>query len=156
MKRITHVQPNLRSKCSKFYLICPGRGQWGFPFNIFVLFQDDAMDEATVLSRAITILRKDILDHEHSRFDGSFTLEGQEKAIPESLKHFVQGVMYGETSREDNSLKFNQKCATICQTLMAHVKCDTRGKPSVVHNQRLNRKREQPLQVFLGMKVHLA
>ena len=108
----------------------------------------DYDDEAFILSKAASILRRDIFSKENKEFDGNFTKNCLHDSLPQSLKSFVGMTLQGTDIKHKY---LEQSVLTVSQLLMFNsIKRQRKSTTSQYHSQL----RETPLAIYLGMALH--
>ena len=112
--------------------------------------ENDADDEAYVLSRAAQIVRKEILN-KTTQFDDVFPANCQVDAIPPSLQTLVAMLCHGASITEQSLATQNQALLSICQLIIFN-SLSRSGKQT--STTRHNKAHEPPLSVYLGILMH--
>ena len=109
-------------------------------------------DNQIILSKAASIVRKDILSTKCSPFSGTFTEKCQENSVPNSLITLVSMILYG-ANITDEANYLSQAGLSLSQLLVYN--CVQRQRSvSMVSETRHSEERETPLPLFLGAVVH--
>ena len=109
---------------------------------------DEIEDQLFQMMRVVQSVRTDIFNHPSFQFDGAFSLDCQSD-LPNSLKTLVSLLLSG-TDITDQDRVESQSCLTIAQLITFNVK--TRNSKNSI--QRISRKRETPLPLYIGLHVH--
>ena len=113
----------------------------------------DACDEDAIhLSKAASIVRKDMLAMKYNFDDGSFDRNCQAESVPASLVSLVNMILYGpniETQARNSSKA--QAGLTISQLLQYNSYLRRRGD---VVRVRRNKNRETPVSLYIGLSIH--
>lgn len=112
------------------------------------LMKRDYSEEANILAKAASIIRKDIFDHKIDSFSGSFPDHCQEESIPSTLKSLISMILVGKNLKHQE--KKSQPCLTISQLLVFNSK----KKQSNSENTRHTLQHEPPLPMFIGLQIH--
>jgi len=118
----------------------------------------DADNDAVYLSRAATVVRKEMFQTKNS-FNGSFDTECQDNSVPSSLLALVSMVINGTNIKTlTNDAPALQSAYSISQLLMYNSSIRRRNKDkttsSTSSNVKHNQERETPLAIYLGLMVH--
>ena len=81
----------------------------------------DFSEDAAVLAKAATIIRKDIFSHQGFNFTGSFPPHCQEDSLPTSLRSLISMILKGP-SLKDADQHDSQACLTAAQTILYNTK----------------------------------
>ncbi|KAK3104423.1 hypothetical protein FSP39_001776 [Pinctada imbricata] len=111
----------------------------------------DFDDEGMILSKAASIVRRDMLASK-SNFNGTFDTECQKDAVPESLTSLVRMILGGSNIKTQSlNIVEAQSTLTISQLLQYNsiVKC-RKEHTSTYHSSN----REPPLPVYIGILLH--
>ena len=107
-------------------------------------------EDVAILAKAATIVRKDIFDHDHFTFTGSFPPKCQEDSLPSSLKSLVSLIFNGPDLK-DQDRHDSQAYLTISQLILYSVK----KRPSKLDvKPRHTLQREPPMPVYIGLNIH--
>ena len=110
----------------------------------------DFSEDVAILAKAATIVRKDIFNHDHFTFTGSFPPKCQEDSLPSSLKSLVSLIFNGPDLK-DQDRHDSQACLTISQLILYSVK----KRPSKLDvKPRHTLQREPPIPVYIGLNIH--
>ena len=89
-------------------------------------------EDALILARAASIIRKDILNHEGILFNGSFAEKCQDRSLPSSLKTLISLILNGSNLKNQEKQE-SQACLTIGQATVFNAKkrspADPEAKP---------------------------
>ena len=132
--------------------------------DVYLVFTDDvglalkkALDsdydeEAIVLAKAAEIVRRDILKHDKSDFEGKFTTNCQQQSVLQSLMSLVGMIMTGPNIEQQSSNATDtQAMLTVSQLVRYNLIIRRRvGSSSQYHSV----EREPPLPIYLGLLVH--
>lgn len=111
------------------------------------------MDDASILAKAASIIRKDMFKNENeATFSGTFSEKCQEDSVPASLKSLVAMLING-TNLTDQDKCESQPCLTISQTILFNSKKKTSSHRSSVTTRHV---REPPLPLYIGLNIHTA
>ena len=72
----------------------------------------DFSEDAVILARAASIIRKDIFNHEGILFNGSFPKKSQDTSLPSSLKTLISLILNGSNLKNQEKQE-SQACLTI-------------------------------------------
>uniref|UniRef100_UPI00358EABF1 uncharacterized protein n=1 Tax=Myxine glutinosa TaxID=7769 RepID=UPI00358EABF1 len=84
----------------------------------------DFSEDAVILAKAATIVRKDIFSHQGFKFTGCFSAECQEDSLPSSLKSLVSMIL-NSSNLKDQDKRDSQACLTIGQSIVYNTKKKT-------------------------------
>lgn len=111
---------------------------------------DNCDDEAICLAKAAQIIRRDMLGMQ-ATFDGSFSKDCQEQAVPKSLVALVGMIMDGPNIINKETEKVRQATLTMAQLLQHNSYVKRHPGSTGTHH---NKNRETPLPIYLGMMIH--
>ena len=110
----------------------------------------DFSEDALILAKAATLVRKDILSHQGFKFTGCFPAQCQEDSISSSLKSLVSMIL-NVSNLKDQDKRDSQACLTIGQSIIYN----TKGKTSrTAVKTRHTLEREPPLPIYIGINMH--
>lgn len=109
--------------------------------------------EALHIAKAAEIVRRDMFEVD-CIFEGSFTQNCQENAIPKSLKALVDMLLCGPSIIVKSSSNTDQASLTKCQLLMYNSIKNARNVTKKRTHVRHQKKREMPLPLYLGLKMY--
>lgn len=110
----------------------------------------DFSEDALILAKAATLVRKDIFSHQGFKFTGCFPAQCQEDSIPSSLKSLVSMILNG-SNLKDQGKRDSQASLTVGQSIIYN----TKGKTSrTAVKTRHTLEREPPLPIYIGINVH--
>ena len=112
--------------------------------------ENDADDEAYVLSRAAQIVCKKILN-KTTQFDDVFPANCQVDVISPSLQTLVAMLCHGASITEQSLATQNQALLSICQFIIFNSLSHSCKRTSTTQH---NKAREPPLPVYLGILMH--
>ncbi len=115
------------------------------------LKQRDFSEDAEILARAATIVRKDIFSHNCFNFSGCFPLDCQSKCLPSSLKSLVSMLLNGLDIKDQDKSE-SQACLTVCQTIVFNTK--KRSYKTKTDQTRHSASREPPIPLYIGLNIH--
>ena len=109
-------------------------------------------DEAAILAKAATIVRRDMLNENKTEFDGKFDEKCQQEYVPQSLKILVAmtlgGVIINSQSANES---IAQAVLSLSQLIMFNSTIRRRkGSTSSYHSKQ----REPPLPIYIGCLIH--
>lgn len=110
----------------------------------------DFNEDAVILAKAATIVRKDIFCHQGFQFTGSFPAECQKNALPSSLKSLVSMILNGPNLKNQDKHD-SQASLTIGQCIVYNTKKRT-SHTAVKSRHTLDR--QPPLPIYIGINVH--
>lgn len=116
------------------------------------VLERDYSEDASILAKASSIIRKDIFGHDKFKFTGQFSEDCQESSVPASLKSLVSMLLYG-VNIENADAQESQPCLTVCQTILFNTKAES-SKKSKTGQTRHSNAREPPLPLYIGITVH--
>ena len=115
------------------------------------LKQRDFSEDAEILARAATIVRKDIFAHKGFNFAGCFPMGCQLKYLPSSLRSLVSIILNG-LNIKDQEQSESQACLTVCETIIFNTK--KRSCQTKTGQTRHSASREPPLPLYVGLSIH--
>ena len=115
------------------------------------LKQCDFSEDAEILAKAATIVRRDIFSHKGFSFLGSFSVDCQSKYLPASLRSLICIILNG-LNIKDQEQSENQACLTVCKTIIFNAKKRS-YKTKTGQTQHLA-SREPPLPLYVGLRIH--
>ena len=115
------------------------------------LKQRNFSEDAEILARAATIVRKDIFAHKGFSFSGCFPMDCQLKYLPSSLRSLVSIILNG-LNIKDQEQSESQACLTVCQTIIFNTK--KRSCKTKTGQTRHSASREPPLPLNVGLSIH--
>ena len=77
-------------------------------------------DEASTLSKATNIIRRDILQNDRNLFKGNFSKQCQQDFIPTSLNTLISIITNGASITDQSNMKIEQPILSISQLIMAN------------------------------------
>jgi hypothetical protein len=104
-------------------------------------------EEAIILSKAASILRKDILSHPIGCYTGTFEKQCQERSIPSSLDFFVSMVISGKNLK--NQTHLSQPIKTIFQLFLLNARKKVKDSDHFRHTLQ----REPPIAMYIALKT---
>ena len=110
----------------------------------------DFSEDALILARAASIIRKDIFNHEGILFNGSFPEKFQDTSLPSSLKTLTSLILNGSNSKNQEKQE-SQACLTIGQAIIFNAKKRSTADPEAKPRHLLER--EPPLPVYIGLNL---
>uniref|UniRef100_UPI00358E0071 uncharacterized protein isoform X1 n=1 Tax=Myxine glutinosa TaxID=7769 RepID=UPI00358E0071 len=111
----------------------------------------DFSEDAEILAKAATIIRKDIFNHQCFKFTGCFPTQCQENSMPPSLKSLVSFILNGLNLKDQDRCE-SQACLTLGQTILYNTKKKTPSESAVETRHTLER--EPPLPIYIGLNIH--
>ena len=112
----------------------------------------DYDDEAAILAKAATIVRRDMLNENKPEFDGKFDEKCQQEYVPQSLKTLVAMTLGGVNI---NSQSANQSIAqavlSLSQLIMFNSTIRRRKSSTSSYH---SKQREPPLPIYIGCLIH--
>ena len=111
----------------------------------------DFSEDALILARAASIIRKDIFNHEGILFNGSFPKKCQDTSLPSSLKTLISLILNGSNLKNQEKQE-SQACLTIGQAIVFNAKKRSTADPEAKPRHSLER--EPPLPVYIGLNIH--
>ena len=114
------------------------------------VFESSSDDDALVLARAATILRKEIFAEKYQTFNGTFSQSCHNDFLPHSLKSFTDMLLQGPNINENNKY-LEQYKLTISQLIVQNAVKRTRKKSSSSY---FDKSKESPLSTYVGMMIH--
>ena len=111
----------------------------------------DFKEDALILAKAASIVRKDIFSHDGFQFSGSFQQNCQEDSLPSSLKSLVSLILNGSNLKDQDKCE-SQACLTASQVILYNVKKQPSANPDAKPRHVLQR--EPPLPVYIGLNIH--
>ena len=111
----------------------------------------DFSEDALILARAASIIRKDIFNHEGILFNGSFPEKCQDTSLPSSLKTLISLILNGSNLKNQEKQE-SQACLTIGQAIVFNAKKRSTADPEAKPRHSLAR--EPPLPVYIGLNIH--
>ena len=109
-------------------------------------------EDASILAKASSIVRRDIFQAPGFKFDGSFPSGCQQDFLPTSLKMLVSMLLNGADLQQQHSQE-SQACLTISQIIFFNYKQRTE-RTKTVGKSRHSLQYETPFPLYLGLKVH--
>jgi hypothetical protein len=109
-------------------------------------------DDAVILSKAATIVRKDLLEHNYQEFGGKFDENCQESSIPQSLKSLIAMIL-GGPNIETQSAKFVETQAILSIAQLMRFNIAVRRRKNSLNPYHL-KQHETPLPMYIGMLIH--
>ena len=116
------------------------------------VLESDFDEEAIVLAKAAEIVRRDILNHEKTKFNGSFSQECQQESVPQSLMALIGMVMAGPNIVQQSSNATDTQAMLSVSQLVRHNIIIRRRVGSTSHYHSIDR--EPPLPIYLGLLIH--
>ena len=110
----------------------------------------DFTEDAQILAKAASIIRKDIFNHDAFKFEGSFPENCQETSLPSSLKTLISLIFNGVSLKKQDKHE-SQACLTVGQVIVYNIK--KKSKESNTQT-RHSLEREPPLLVYIGLNIH--
>ncbi|KAL9982988.1 hypothetical protein ACROYT_G005106 [Oculina patagonica] len=110
----------------------------------------DFTEDALILAKTASIIRKEIFNHDAFKFDGSFPENCQEASLPSSLKTLISLIFNGVSLKKQEKHE-SQACLTVDQAIVYNTK--KKSKESSTQT-RHSLEREPPLPVYIGLKIH--
>ena len=109
---------------------CPGLTEYRDGGSVLLAFDQDIAnilnihknknddDEAIILAQVAKIVRRDMLKMERTSFNGNFTIDCQEKALPRSLISLIEMILGGPNIiNQSSNIIENQAALTIGQLI---------------------------------------
>tara|TARA_B110000881_G_C18590493_1_gene527633 strand:- start:311 stop:2080 length:1770 start_codon:yes stop_codon:yes gene_type:complete len=115
-------------------------------------FQSDLDEEAIILARAADIVRRDILNHQKTIFNGAFSQECQQESVPQSLTTLIGMVMTGPNIVQQSSNATDTQAMLSVSQLVRHNVIIRRRVGSTSHYHSVDR--EPPLPIYVGLLIH--
>ena len=112
--------------------------------------QLDGESETVLMSRVADLIRWDIFSHEYPLFDGSFTVDCQQRSVPQSLLTLMSMILYGSNIKNKNNYQ-SQATMSVSQLLVYNSVRSLKSNPT---DNRHSKTREPPLPLFVGAYVH--
>ena len=111
----------------------------------------DFSEDALILARAASIIRKDIFNHEGILFNRYFPEKRQDTSLPSSLKTLISLILNGSNLKNQEKQE-SQACLTIGQAIVFNAKKRSTADPEAKPRHSLER--EPPLPVYIGLNIH--
>ena len=112
----------------------------------------DISEDALILARVASIIRKDIFNHEGILFNGSqFPEKCRDKSLPSSLKTLISFILNGSNLKNQEK-KESQACLTIGQAIVLNAKKQSIADPEAKPRHSLER--EAKLPVYIVLNIH--
>ncbi|KAG5875930.1 hypothetical protein JTB14_017498 [Gonioctena quinquepunctata] len=105
-------------------------------------------EDAAILAKVASIVRKDIMNHQGFKFSGCFPAQCQEDSLPASLKSLVSMMLNG-SSLQDQEKRDSQACLTIGQCIVYNSK---KKMSHTALKARHSKEREPPFPIYVGIK----
>ena len=115
------------------------------------LEQHNFSEDAEILARAATIVRKDIFAHKGFNFSRCFPRDCQLKYLPSSLRSLVSIIINGLNIKEQEQSE-SQACLTVFETIIFNTK--KRSYKTKTGQTRHSASCEPPLPLYVGLSIH--
>ena len=115
------------------------------------LKQRDFSEDAKILAKAATIVRKDIFAHRGFNFSTCFPMDCQLKYLPSSLRSLVSIILNG-LNIKDQEQSESQACLTVCEKIIFNTK--KRSCKTKTGQTRHSASCEPPLPLYVGLSIH--
>ena len=107
--------------------------------------QLDGESETVLMAHVADLIRRlDIFSHEYPLFDGSFTVNCQQRSVPQSLLTLMSMILYGSNIKNKNNYQL-QTAMSVSQLLVYNSVCNLKSNPT---DNRHSKSRELPLPLF--------
>ena len=107
--------------------------------------------ELLALAKAAQLIRRELFQSNNS-FNGTFSSECQDRAVPFLLKAFVSMVLNGPGAVEESKSRLPQAQAVL--TISQLLAFNSKKSSKITQLTRHRTERETPLSVYLSLKVH--
>lgn len=114
------------------------------------VFENSLDDDARILARAASILRREIFSENYQPFQGSFSTNCQSDFLPHFVKSFVDMLLHGTNFNKNNEY-LEQNMLTISQLIVQNSIKRVRKESK---SSFFNKSRESPVSTYIGLMVH--
>ena len=115
--------------------------------------QENKDNNAMILAKAASIVRKELSSVEKSTFQGTFTADCQEKSVPPQLLTLVNMILSGPNIKEQSAHPTSRAALSIAQLLKFNHMKQEQERPRSTY-RRHSRHQEAHLPVYIGLKIH--